>query len=245
MRQQPWLSFAVFVLVQLALLLVAAFLRGLSARALVRVVIPSLLLGLPFGFLFDVLIGNGAAIFRYALPPSSLFLALNGAFSYGSAVATAALFPQVVSARWRSIRWLPPVLLFVVLIAAGGIGVGLRYGWILPRMISIGVWVVAAGEIAAALSGRAGPFYAMALGDVAPIASLCAASSAVGGIYEIANYCFPVWRWELGSVVPFWFAEGLIVMFGYVVLFHPLVVAWQLAQEKVRRPLSDKFMQRQ
>lgn len=236
MTQPPWVNFALLLLVQLAVLLAALRLRRRQPAVLLRLLPPSFLIGIPVGVLFDLLIGARATVFHYALPPSLAFLLLNGAFSYGLALATAALFPRILF-PWRG-SGRGAAMLLAAAVAAAGLAGALFGEALLLRMIGLGVLVLAASELAALVFGRAGPLAELAFGHAAPFAALLAASAALGLAYEIGNAIFPVWRWTLSTHLPAALVEAMIVCGGYVVLFHPLATGWQLLQEKFGRPLA-------
>lgn len=85
---QDWLQFAVVISVQLGIFLVVAYRQGVSGRRLWRILGRSLLIGIPFGIGFDIIVGEYAGLFNYVLGVNPLFLLVNGLLSYGLMIAT-------------------------------------------------------------------------------------------------------------------------------------------------------------
>ncbi len=54
----------------------------------------------------------------------------------------------------------------------------------------------------------------------------------VGFLCEVLNQLFPFWIFLPGSGYPHVLIETLIVMFGYVVLVHPIIVFWQVVKSR-------------
>jgi hypothetical protein len=229
-----WTDFWSFVAVQAAVFLALARWRGKGVREVAAVLGLSLVAALPFGAVFDLLIGRAGDIFGYYLRPTPLFFIVNGLFSYGLALATATLFPAaIVPLPPRAGRYRRAALLAAGALAAG-VAANLLLGATLARMADAGVIVVAVGEVVLALRGRSGPLGALLAGEVMPLARFWAWSAALGLVYELANAYFPVWHWALFATLPRGTTEGFIVAFGYFVLFHPLVLAWQSVRQQHR-----------
>ena len=244
MEAARWTDFWSFVLVQGAIFLALAWWRGKSARETAAILAPSLIAGLPIGFGFDLLIGRARDVFAYYIEPSWLFFAVNGFFSYGLALATAALFPPVVlptrAKRARRIAILAGIAL------AGTASATLFPKVTLARMVAAGWLVLGAGEALVALGRRSGPLGALLAADAVPFLRFWRWSASLGLAYEIANAVLPVWRWALSDTLPAWASELFIVAFGYFVLFHPLVLAWQsLREERGERRAADDLVERE
>jgi hypothetical protein len=236
-----WADFGGFVLVQAALFLALAGWRGKRTGELWAILGPSLVAGLPVGVGFDLLIGEGRGIFTYEIAPSWLFLAVNGLFSYGFAIATAALFPTVV-ARQRGARAWRVALLAVLAVAGIAMGACLR-ATTLARMFTAGWVVVWGGEALLAASGRSGPLAALLSGEARPFRRLWIWGVALGLAYEAANAAVPVWDWALDASLSRALSELFIIAFGYVVLFHPMAAAWQsLREERGDRRAADDLV---
>jgi hypothetical protein len=225
-----WVDFGGLVLVQAAIFLALAGWRGKRTGELGAILWPSLVAGLPLGIGFDLLIGDGRGVFAYEIAPGWFFLAVNGVLSYGLAIATAALFPRVVVAR-RAART-RRVALLLALALAGVVLFALLPATTLARMFAAGWVVISGGEVLLALAGRSGPLGELLAGDARPFWRLWRWSAALGLAYEAANAVLQVWDWALDASLPRTLSELFIVAFGYVVLFHPMAVAWQSLREE-------------
>jgi hypothetical protein len=244
MEAARWADFWGFVLVQAVVFFALAGWRRKSARAIAGILLPSLIGGLPIGFAFDLLIGRARDVFAYHIAPSWLFFAVNGFFSYGLALATAALFPPVV-VRTRAPSW-RRVAVIAGLALAGTIAAALFPATTLARMLVAGCLVVGAGEVAAALARRSGPLGALLAADAVPFLRFWRWSASLGLVYEVANAVLPVWRWSLSATLPPWASELFIVAFGYFVLFHPLALAWQsFGEERGEGRAADDLVERE
>jgi hypothetical protein len=173
---------------------------------------------------FEQLMGAAWNIFLYPdVPQTVAFLLLNSAFSYGAALITAWLLPCATATHdSNGLR----LLAAAGLAALVGIFVPLGLGDI-PQLIRVfvaGALTVTAAELSAAILGHVGPLLAITRAQFLPLACLALCSAVIGSIYETANYLFPLWRWNLGPDIPNWTAETLVIVFGYFVLLHPMLV---------------------
>ncbi len=89
-----WFSFAVVILVQLLLFIVHAWYEK-RLKEVPRVLGISLLVGIPFGIAFDLIVGKFVGLYSYELGFSLFFLTINGALSYGLMQANAVLMEKV------------------------------------------------------------------------------------------------------------------------------------------------------
>lgn len=78
----PWLDFGAVIAIQFAYMLVIARYTK-TTRSVFRKLHLCLLLGIPFGILFDFVVGNYFGMFDYRLGFGIGFLIINGALSYG------------------------------------------------------------------------------------------------------------------------------------------------------------------
>src|SRR5579862_1046374 len=149
-----WLDFAILVALQWGICFALAGLRHARVKQIVMIGAIGLLLGIPFGFAFDLLIGRNAGIFGYDLPASGAFIVLNGLLSYGAAVATAAFLPPLIlprAAGGRDDRNLVLILWSIVLVAALA-SLAFAVGPLLG-MFRAGTIILSLGEVVAALRG--------------------------------------------------------------------------------------------
>ncbi len=225
------LSFAAIIAIQFLVFALFAAARRIDVVLAAKLLVVSAVLGVPIGFLFDVLVGHGAGIFRYHIGQAWWFIAVNGFFSYGLALATAALIPELVTSfSNRRLRFIALVGTFsgsAILLA-----VALFFPNIAFRAFVIGGAILLAGEAGLALQHRQGPVAAAVTGALKPALSLWVFAISIGLIYESANYFFPVWRWSIANV-PQLITEAVIVLLGYFVLFHLLHLLGRLLFKKL------------
>ncbi len=88
---EHWISFLFLISIQIVLLIALSLLiskKKLSCRNLVI----SLIVGVPFGVLFDLFFGEYLMIYSYSLGYDLSFLVVNGFLSFGLMIATILLF---------------------------------------------------------------------------------------------------------------------------------------------------------
>jgi len=213
---------------QLIAFAMAAAARRITFKDALLLLVPAMLLGLPLGLLYDLVIGDRHSIFTYVpAPASELFWALNGMLSYGVAIATAALFnvqlPEHRSALVRRVGFALLVLsmaAIVLLLMRPIHGVMAMFVW--------GALLILGSEGLAALCGRTGPFFALLKGNARSAVKLWASSAILGAFYELLNGVFPLWHWSARDEIGFWYAEALVIALGYVALFQPMLVLSRL-----------------
>jgi len=174
--------------------------------------------GVVLGIVFDELIGRKLQLFQYYIH-SPAFIVVNGALSYGLAVATALRFsPTPIRAQRLPLRRGFAVLGLTSIVF---LGLFLLLPSPLTLAAAVGCIVIVADEIIEVYAfGTIGPILEVASGSLRHIAHNWITAVLVGCIYELGNYFFPVWRWWFtGDSTTLWF-ELAIVMLGYVVLFH-------------------------
>lgn len=237
----PWLNFAAIVFFQIIVLLAMGSRHRLKRDYVIRVFFISMLLGVPTGILFDLLIGRGAGIFSYFLEQNLVFLILNGMLSYGSAVATAATFPAEIRRHGRRLSRRDMRMMFAGAILIGTASLGLRLSNPIGEMFCAGIIVIVGSEIVALLAGWFGPIARISIGDIRPFCICWIYSVLIGAVYEIANAVFPVWQWTAGASLPRWSVEFFVVVFGYLVLFYPMILAWQLLLKNLVRTTPYQF----
>jgi hypothetical protein len=204
-----------------------------------------------FGFLLGVVFDYLCIYFStqtYFLEDGSLIpsvssisfehLFFNGVLSYGLYVATLYYFQNFSkrdAAKEGSI-YIPVILLLL--------GVVCTYFFIpesiIRTMILLGLFIVSFGEMIAFLFGVYGPIaevillrkYKNFLQGYLP-------SVIVGVLYEVVNYFFPFWIWAPHAHYSMWFIEGMILVFGYYILAHPIIVFWRIfIYQKDKNPVS-------
>lgn len=88
-----WFDFTVVIFVQFILFVILFLFSSENNKGLNfwKILLFSCLIGLPFGILFDKLIGEFASVYNYKLGFDITFLAANGLLSYGFMFATVAI----------------------------------------------------------------------------------------------------------------------------------------------------------
>lgn len=87
------LSFAILISFQLLFFIIQVLLFG-QTNNILKYLGRGMLLGLPFGIMFDALVGNIAGMFTYYLGFGLLFLTFNGILSYGFMMANVNLLQK-------------------------------------------------------------------------------------------------------------------------------------------------------
>lgn len=202
--------------------------------------------GVVLGLAMDKALG-AFALFGYlpsgaagpVVDPRALSLAtllFNGAFSYGLAVATAGVLAGIAPRTNLPSRstWMS---LCAAAVAVGGIGILLLPDGTFPMMFAWGSAVVGLGELVFITAGLVGPIVACLSGvDWRPLATLWAFSVAVGAAYEAVNWIAPFWVWLPQASHARALMSLMMIVLGYLVLFHPIVVYWTLLQPRLARP---------
>jgi hypothetical protein len=88
-----WFNFIVVVLAQLVIFLVHAYIEK-RLFDVPRILMRSMAIGIPFGIVFDVLVGDYIGLYSYELGMGLLFLLVNGALSFGFMQANALLMDK-------------------------------------------------------------------------------------------------------------------------------------------------------
>lgn len=220
-----WMHFLFVVSGQFLILLIIARLRGIDFIRFSSVLWRGVLLGLPLGFLYDILIGHSQAVFYYSrVPDNWIFTALNGSLSYGFAIATACLLPITLKRHH-----LPGLRLIGALVCGIAIILLSLTSLIfspptLAVMFITGTSLLLCSEGLSLIYGYSGPLYSLLQRNVKPTASLWLASICIGALYELLNGLFPLWHWQEARNMPHWQLEFLIVIFGYFTLFLPMLI---------------------
>jgi hypothetical protein len=84
------LNFVIVIVAQFIFLLIHSIAVG-ETEKLPKYILRGVLIGLPFGVLFDLVVGRWLGVFDYELGFVWWFLIINGAFSYGLACANVLL----------------------------------------------------------------------------------------------------------------------------------------------------------
>jgi Na+/citrate or Na+/malate symporter len=88
-----WFDFGVVILTQLILFIVHAYYEK-RLRDVPKILFTSMLIGIPFGIVFDLIVGEFVGLYSYQLGSGIFFLAINGALSYGLMQANALLMQR-------------------------------------------------------------------------------------------------------------------------------------------------------
>lgn len=208
--------------------------------ALLKLLTISMFFGVIFGFIFDSVFGllglfsyvhmNGSASL-YSTGLSATQIAINGILSYGLAAATTYF---IVPKRSKIKRFnFKKIVAISLLVAAVASAIGLYFlEHDIYSLFLGGLVVITLGEAVALLCDESGPFLSLArTRRVSVFVVFWVNSVAIGLLYELANYFFPFWMWLPGGEYSHLLVELLVIMFGYVVLIHPMVIFWQIVQK--------------
>lgn len=229
----PYRNFVIVVGAQLLWFIALTAARG-SFRSAPRLLGAGALAGIPLGAIFDIGIGRFGDIFHYAgLEYSGLFVLLNAVFSYGTAVATAAVIPVGVmddySGPLRRLALVTASLAFAL-----AIWLPLDRWPPVGAMFLLGALILIATEGLCLALGRKGYLAQLLEGRWSPVVRIWAFAAATGVIYELANRYYPLWVWVNRSPTPA-FNLLMIVSLGYFVLFYPIFAAAGLIEGQFGR----------
>jgi hypothetical protein len=223
-----WFNFTYVVSGQLLILLALAYLRRAGLRQIYSILWRSMLLGLPLGFLYDILIGQSHLVFYYSgVPDHWIFTAANGLLSYGFAIATAFLLPVTMQRQETGGPRLTGATLCLAATALAVLPLALSLPT-LAVMFVIGAILVLGSEGLALLRLYTGPVYAFFRGNYKPLGILWLASVVIGAFYEALNGFFPLWHWQEAGNMDRWRLELIIVVLGYFTLFLPMLILSRL-----------------
>jgi len=116
-----WTAFLIIISWQLFIFLVLAWKKTCTPQVTFTILWKSLLVGLPFGVVFDLAVGEYAGVYDYqGIGFTFPFLAINGIFSYGLMIATAVLlysnsffqmytYSIVLAVLYESVNYFSPV----------------------------------------------------------------------------------------------------------------------------------------
>lgn len=90
----PMVNFWIVIFVQLTFFILVAFHLN-KANKIIKYLLLGMIIGLPFGVVFDLLISEYVGVFSYYLGFTKDFLVINAIFSYGLMVSTVALIKNL------------------------------------------------------------------------------------------------------------------------------------------------------
>jgi hypothetical protein len=90
---EMWFNFGAVILTQFLLFIVHAYYEQ-RLREVPKILFTSMLIGIPFGILFDIVVGEFFGLYSYQLGAGAFFLTINGALSYGLMQANALLMQR-------------------------------------------------------------------------------------------------------------------------------------------------------
>lgn len=234
---QMSLHFWIIIGVQLLFFIFLFIRKRMSITSLSKLLILSSIFGVMYGFVFDTVFGV-AGLFSYisdnkdqALYGTGLTvwqLVINGALSYGLAVATVYF---IISKKITTKRFLFKKL--ALALAAVITLISSIYLYIFPvgifSLFAGGLAVISFGEGVSIFCKQDGPFLSVLRKRNYKAFILFLLNCAmIGLLYELTNILFPFWVWLPGGTDSHLLVETLVVLFGYVVLLHPMVIFWQL-----------------
>jgi hypothetical protein len=219
-------NFAIIITIQLCWFLIVSLLR--RDTHFYKKLFNGLLVGIPIGIFFDLIIGRFSNIFNYhGLENSHLFMIANGSLSYGIAIATANVFNKSSSFIENEFS---RISMFLISLAAFSMILVVPLTNLSPlfSMFILGGLIIVCIEFLAMSFGICGPILLLTKRNCSGFISGLLFCWVTGIVYETANYIYPLWRWEnqfpSSSINLF-----LIVFLGYYVLFHPIFTINRIA----------------
>lgn len=230
-------NFFVIIFVQILTFLVLFSKYNHGHKFGIKELLVSILWGIMIGISFDILLATlGVYSYRSTSPSYKAFpwglsfvqLIVNGIFSFGPAVAAAyyitpkahplknVFHKKVIATCMLGVLVISVTLLFVV-----------RSPLIL--LFAVGLSIISIGELVLVFRSKIGPMLSLILvRDYATLFRIWGMVIVIGLLCEVTNYFFPFWVWLPKAHYPHLWIETLIIIFGYVALFHPMIVMWQL-----------------
>jgi hypothetical protein len=227
-----WFRFVAVVSLQLCVFLALAIYCRIAPRKILQIMVKSASLGIPLGLCFDFIVGRYNTIFGYyPFSPPLMFYLLNGMLSYGLAIASVWIIPQSLVAAHRR----GGIMMLALLILVGAAGTllflpDLRIST-LVLMFAGGTAILALAEASAIFKNASTPLMEALGGRPRMVLQLWGISVAMGTIYEIGNWLFPVWRWSPVGGFNFLQQEILLVVCGYFVLIYFMVILTHNAED--------------
>ena len=103
----------------------------------------------------------------------------------------------------------------------------------LVSLFAAGICIILLGEVAMVMLSYEGPIISFLLRkEYSAFLKIWLVSIVVGVICEGANYFFPFWEWLPGEGYSWMLLETLIILFGYLVVIHPMIIFWQTIDDK-------------
>lgn len=225
-------TFWAIIAVQLMWFIVVFVTRSPS-RSLRNCLTMGLILGIPYGFVMDLLIGEHNTIFNYfGYEDSWLFLLMNWLLSYGLAIATIFSLGSMGIPR-QSPSWTFVVTLLLIALAMELLYQTLAIDGALLRMLFLGAILLILSEVVFAVAGKGGYLSNLLWGKVS-FGRFWLLSFLTGLVYEVANLLTPLWNWE--NSFPSNNANiFLVVCFGYCVLLYPILAMRALVEKAETR----------
>lgn len=232
-------NFLIIIFVQFVIFITFYFSKKRTITSLFKILRLSALFGLLIGLLFDVVLGNlGVYTYISSTPQTVLMpwglsgvqLLINGLVSFGLAVATAyCIMPKArVFGDEVQKKKIIQMGYLVVLVSLLIMTVSTSDLW---TLFACGTFIVTVGELILMRQSRAGLFLSVFLNhNYFFFLQIWFQIIVVGFFCEVVNWIYPFWVWLPRSLYSHFGIEILIVLFGYMVLFHPMIVFWQLKE---------------
>ena len=160
-----------------------------------------------------------------------LQLLSNDVLSFGIAVCTMYfLLPKKIKIKRFGYKRLVSGLFTLIAVLAS-----LLLYFVPKSIVSLflsGIVVISLGELIALICNENGPFLQLVrTWKLSPFVTFWVNCISIGILYECVNYFFPFWIWIPGVDISHGVIEMLVILFGYVVLLHPIMIFWQLLQK--------------
>jgi hypothetical protein len=201
-----------------------------------------LLAGLPIGAIFDLIAGRLGiheyigvsgydAFCRCGL--GTVPLIVNGALSYGLAIATASLVPLPRLPRGKRGIVAPLISGFAFVLASVGIYFAGHASFAV--FFSTGIAIVALCELVLLLTfGNAYFTYVFKHRGQGHLLRAWRWIVAIALLYETVNAMFPFWSWLPGNTAPRLLIESFVIAIAYIGLFYPMFAFWRFVRKDAR-----------
>jgi len=201
----------------------------------------SIISGLIFGITLDtflIIYGVDAYIFPDIISFSPIGmnlrqLCINGALSYGLSIATAYYVYSFSDQTERSSNRIKHVAFLILLSVASFLAIDLIQPGTISMMFTCGVLVISMSECIALICSQKGPLLVfLESKKIMALLQIWFVIILITVAYEITNYFFPFWEWLPGTYHSKLLIEAIIILFGYIPLFYPMLVFWQLLERR-------------
>ncbi|MDC1205616.1 hypothetical protein N8083_02095 [Candidatus Pacebacteria bacterium] len=213
------IDFAVVIFVQFVVFILAALFYKKKISGIFRVLFISTTIGLVAGLGSDYFLGQYHGLFHYELGFGFLFLVCNGIFSYGLFAALFGLSSDVrgisIASKYHLLIYASIIPIILILAYVDNVFI---------QTTTLGVLMLWIAESVLAFTRVRSPILSL---NVKKVFEIYLLSVYAGITYEIINYFFQVWNWNIFPEAPAAFSFVMIIFCGY---FGGGYMFWSLYQ---------------